>query len=379
MTPTGQKVLLAAIARLFVICALGTSRAEAGDAGVYPGHGMPPGTASLPSDPCYDMSGTSYDDMGATSGGGWAESCDAGCPKNCCPVSSICEAPHPQWTLRADGLIMERGRPDSAVLIVNPADPSENLNASDFNFDYDAGWDIALTRHNLIWDSDVEVRYFSIDSWTAGAAGSFSGPITQINTNPPRTLFGPRDVTSLYGSDLRSLEVNLRRPSGDGWWTWIAGFRYLELDEQLDTLLVDPGAVLEDITAEINTRNRLYGFQIGGETYLWGNGRFCLEGFVIGGIYGNAAAQGSTLTESTGPPTVFTRSDQQGQTAFVGETGLAAKYHYNDWLALRADYRVLFVEGVALATDQVPFAFSGVDSSGGTLYHGLFLGLEGRF
>ena len=66
--------------------------------------------------------------------------------------------------------------------------------------------------------------------------------------------------------------------------------------------------------------------------------------------------------------------------SFVGETGLSGIYQMTEHWALRADYRVMAVSGVALATEQVAVSnFNtglGYDTGGSVFYHGLFLGLD---
>ena len=67
-------------------------------------------------------------------------------------------------------------------------------------------------------------------------------------------------------------------------------------------------------------------------------------------------------------------------TAFVGEVGLTANYCFTDRLSRRGGYRLLWVDSVALATDQVAvsdFIFGhGIRASGDAFYHGALVGLQ---
>jgi hypothetical protein len=280
---------------------------------------------------------------------------------------------------------MTRSNPDDAVLFFNAnTNTGETLNASEFDFGWQPGVEFGITKHRLFWDTDLELRLWAIDGWTAGASKSFSGPTTGIATDPPFQLVGPRDAVSSYASRIGSLELNLKhRSTALPRWKWIAGFRMLELDEHLDTLFSDPNAVLGDIAYNVDTRNRLYGFQLGGEFDVVSGCNWCVRGFLKGGIYGNEANNTSTLDCVDNPFCAFNETplgENKSRTAFVGETGISVKYCVFDNLALRADYRAIWVDGVALASEQInatsSLNFNGISTSGDVFYHGGFLGLE---
>jgi hypothetical protein len=64
----------------------------------------------------------------------------------------------------------------------------------------------------------------------------------------------------------------------------------------------------------------------------------------------------------------------------VGEAGISVRYCFCENLAVRGDYRAVWVDGVALASEQINATnyldFSGAATSGDVFYHGSFLGLE---
>jgi hypothetical protein len=294
-----------------------------------------------------------------------------------------CNEVCPCWTVTAGGLLLQRSTPDAVVLTSNGADPTEALNASQFDFGLHGGYEIGLTRHDVLHGFDVEAKFFAIDGWSQGATALTSGT-PQIHFLPPPLMLprpGARDITSCYTSELTSLEINLRRqvaclPAC----SWLVGFRYLELDEGLGMTFTDPVAVQPTIAHDVNVRNRLYGFQIGGDLDLLSGGRWDLTGFLKAGIYGNAANHAAVLTS---PPNTFLLGSPGNSTAFVGETGISAGYRLCGTLALRADYRVMWIEGVALASDQIAATnaptLQGIGRTGGAFYHGVFLGFDGSF
>lgn len=280
----------------------------------------------------------------------------------------------PTWTASADAVFMQRSRPDSLVLMQDAVVPTRNLNADTLGFDFDAGWDVALERHTE--NGSLEARLLSIDGWDSSATAIVGAPtLVRINNAVPFFLPGVTSVNARYDSKLLSAELNLRCPLTDRI-SWLGGFRYLELDEHFHA---DLNAAALPSTYDTTTRNRLYGGQLGLDADLWCRGRLTVRGLGKVGIFHNSAGQNTVL--DTGVVTV-TAADTRNRAAFVGELAFTANYCLTDRLSLRGGYDLLWLETVALATDQVPatnfFTSAGIDAAGGTFYHGAFVGLEYR-
>ncbi len=280
----------------------------------------------------------------------------------------------PSWTATLDILFLQRRQPAAAELMFNTNAPAQNLNASDFDFGFDPGVDLSVARQF----SDrlgLEVRYFGMDAWNeATNVATTAGDPLRINTVPLLLTPAGDAIQARYRSDLNNLEINTQLAARD-WLTMLGGFRYLELDERFAAAL--PGADVP-FAYEAATRNRLYGVQLGARACLWNaGGPLSIEGLGKAGIYGNASAQDSRF--STGIVTLPAH-DARTATAFIGEAGLSANYCLTERLSVRAGYRLLWVAGVALASDQVAvsdFVFDrGLNSSGDAFYHGAFAGLQ---
>ena len=75
--------------------------------------------------------------------------------------------------------------------------------------------------------------------------------------------------------------------------------------------------------------------------------------------------------------------DNDGGIAFFGETGLSANFCIYQHLALRADYRCIWIDGVALASEQLGssslLTFDGMNRGGSIFYHGLYVGVDISF
>ncbi len=63
----------------------------------------------------------------------------------------------------------------------------------------------------------------------------------------------------------------------------------------------------------------------------------------------------------------------------MGEIGLVGTGYLTKNIAIRGGYRMLWIDSVALASDQVAatdfFSGTGIDVTGDVFYHGGFLGL----
>ncbi|MEO8497134.1 MAG: hypothetical protein ABI614_18840 [Planctomycetota bacterium] len=278
------------------------------------------------------------------------------------------------WTVTADALFLDRRDPTLAVVMFNQADTDQNLNAADFDFGIGTGFDISAVRQ-LDACNGVEVRYFRLGSLDSNVSVTTTpGDPLQVNTVRPLITETGTSIEASYESGLDDFELTGRRQVSD-WLMLLAGFRYLELDERFQATLPGAATPFNYVAA---SRNRLYGAQLGGQALLWhGCDSLSIEAVTKAGIYGNHAAQDSVFNTSL---VSLPASGVKSSVAFIGELGLSADYRLTDRLSVRGGYQLLWVAGVALATDQLEvsdfISASGIEASGDTLYHGAFVGLE---
>lgn len=279
-----------------------------------------------------------------------------------------------QWTFGADAVFVQRSRPDSLVLMQDALMPARNLNAGAFGFDFTTGWDVTLERET---DSGgLEARLLSIDGWDSASTAIVGSPsLVIINNVTSSSLSGVTSVDATYNSELLSAELNLRQQFSDDI-SLLGGFRYLELDEQFHAGL-DAG--MFPSTYDTFARNRLYGGQVGADATLWRRDRLTVEGLAKVGVFHNSGRQNTVFNTGL---VVATAADTSDRAAFLGELAFTANYWLTDRLTLRVSYDLLWLETVALASDQVPttnFATSsGISPDGGAFYHGALVGLECR-
>jgi hypothetical protein len=296
--------------------------------------------------------------------------CGSGC-ENWCDYE-------PRWTATADALFLDRISHSSVVMVRRVSDNAVLGTANDFDFNFEAGPRLSLIRHgDCGWD--LEATYFGVDGWNSALLRSdvsgvrFSAPdvVVTVAGESPGMVFD-------YRSRLYSTEFNLRRSCEDSWLTPLIGFRYIELHENLVGQPMDP---IAGAFWNTDADNFLYGFQIGADMkVLDRGGKFHIDGLAKAGLYYNRAEQTSAIPLIVGD--VASASDDH--TAFAAELGLMGVYQWTERVALRAGYQLMWLDGVALAPNQIPVSSAptrtaAVDAGGTVFYHGATAGLEIRF
>lgn len=281
----------------------------------------------------------------------------------------------PLWTISADAVFLQRMSPLPKALMYNTADESQSLDASAFKFNFQPGVDLAVARR-LGCESALEIRYFGISEWHAGAsAATTPGDLLEMTGPHPIYRFAGSAIDAAATSELQNVELNYLHQFCQGL-TGLVGFRYAQLDEHFHLSLRDLDL---PFVYDSSTKNRLYGAQIGGNVAFWDcGGPLTLGASGKAGIYGNQAANENSQYPQD--PYTLPATGKTTGAAFIGELGVNANYHFTESLALRAGYRLLWIDGVALATNQVGVSNfiddSGIHAAGDAFYHGAFVGLE---
>jgi hypothetical protein len=193
------------------------------------------------------------------------------------------------------------------------------------------------------------------------------------------------EVSVRYESQLHNAEVNRVYCCGDCCGRsveFLYGLRYLNLNEEFSIVSTDFQEGTS--TYDVETNNNLFGAQIGSRLRHC-YGRWSWEGTGKAGIFGNAAEQHSAAIVDF-PAFVVrpARSSSEGDVAFVGDVNLSAIYRLTDVWGFRAGYNLIWIDGVALAPDQLDFtntADSGkeINTDGGLFLHGVNVGFEARW
>jgi len=292
------------------------------------------------------------------------------------------------WTnergrIYSNALFMTRKRAGNFNL-VQTAGGAPLLRASQFDFDYEPGFELGL-RHRIGPLMEIDAKYMHLDNMNADPIVTPVNNGDSFNTNPPSPVNNSgttfNDI-STYGSDLHSSEINFLRQFSSNSKIGI-GFRMFQLSEQFTYRFAPNFMNLE----RWDTENFMFGGQLVGETLLLLTDRVRIDGFGKGGLYGNVATR---ETSQMGNPGLgaFTPNPQileDTDLSFMAESGIRISGRVTRCMAINAGYSYMFFNGVALAPDQVPntnsraanYAPLTLDMSN-TYYRGAFFGLEFR-
>ncbi|MFO0902863.1 MAG: BBP7 family outer membrane beta-barrel protein [Pirellulales bacterium] len=240
--------------------------------------------------------------------------------------------------------------------------------------------------------------YFDHSATTSVSAADYPGATLALPGalgGASNVFFGLTDAAFDYSSAINSYEIN---------WTccccdtrtnccgrtlgysieWLAGLRYLTLDEQLQI----NGRRFETVDYEtgyyhIDARNDLYGVQTGLRSRVC-RGRWAAEGVAKAGLFANQAGQTQTVIDYPNFPLRPTVGDSGTSMAFVGELGFTAIYQLNHTWGLRAGYDLIWLQGVALAPSQLDYSFTpesgtSYERGDGLFLHGFRFGVEARW
>ncbi len=201
-----------------------------------------------------------------------------------------------------------------------------------------------------------------------------------IPTIAPITILGDGVMLSEYRSTFISMEYNFRRRRSENL-TTLWGFRWINLDEDYDYTVIAPGGpqVLAGLT---EAHNNMFGLQVGAEALIYESDCLRLEGGIRAGAYWNMAAHDSALA-GVPAPGVAVVVDYADEMAFHGEVEFTGVYQLTDLWWGRLGYQFMWMEGVALAPDQISAmnlaTMNGIDLEGSPFYHGALAQLERRW
>ena len=322
--------------------------------------------------------------------GAWDEGyaqAGAGCEVASCQPHAMCR---PVWDVQVDALMLWQGNAQSLPLLYSNSSGKPALDAQDLQTEMAAGVRVdairAIGERYAIEGVYFQARPFDANETTPASGG----PYTLTNTGD--LVFDDIASAKVTASGwIQSAELNWRKNECWSPITWIAGFRWVELNSQanIDYSFENPDPFGTG-NIDTNVGNNLYGGQVGADVRLWNAGRsWRFNGIGKAGIFYNSASfQRSTagFVTATGDDfplgTVAATADQ---TAFFGEVGLNSTYWITNWLAWWAGYTVMWAAGVAVAPEQFPLNnFGGteptsINTNGSVLLHGVTTGIEARW
>jgi hypothetical protein len=263
---------------------------------------------------------------------------------------------------------------------------TQAFSASDLRFQMAPGYDALVERYlgrdanNYDWY--VQGGFRGLNDWVATATVT-AHTIDPITLLPSHT----REINAHYGSDFNSAEINavlrphprsdriVLYPNGEWhresqpgtYWSFLAGVRYVNIDEAMTLLGYTDGHLSHKYFA--HSHNELFGLNFGTEV------TFRKQGWDLG-LHFKASPMINTA--------IADRNDEGTANRFVGtnvaailEVGVLSTYRLSEALAVRAGYDIFWLTGGAFAPLQRPSADQ-VDASGTVFFQGLILGMEYR-
>jgi hypothetical protein len=279
-------------------------------------------------------------------------------------------------------LQLDRGTNGNTPVILDSATNATLLGTNDLAYSMEAGPRLILGRR-VGEAAAVEMLYFGLNDWDSSRTLTGNNDLRIPGDLGLATLdfFNADELTASQSATIDNVEVNLWRRPGESALELMAGFRYLNLDERFQITARDSDTGASRYS--INTRNDLFGGQIGGRLRpsLDRQGRFGLEAIAKAGIFGNAVGMNQFVSDSDNRFTVRDANAAAGRTAFVGDVGIAALLRVTDSITARIGYTLIWVEGVARAANQVDFTDTTSSGTGlafgqGAFLQGVSLGLE---
>jgi hypothetical protein len=298
---------------------------------------------------------------GRRSGRGWGGACD------------------PLWRVRGEALWIDRDTP-RAGFVFSGLGVAPDLNTDSLDFDAELGYRAAVERS--LGCGTVEVVYFQVADELNTRFDAFGSVPLPGGGN--FTMFHEM----IYESTLYNGEINLWRPLPFGFKrlqaSWMpGGFRHVNIGEDFvynaifpderPTLGIPPGGPISSLSSVIQTRNQLYGYQIGLWTMLPLTPYLGASFEGKAGVFGNSAEQETETAFFRGDGTTIVAAAEhevEGQEAFVGEINVAGTYRVNDNVSIYAAWQALWVSGLALAPEHA-------DRTAGVFFTGPVLRTDG--
>jgi hypothetical protein len=298
---------------------------------------------------------------------------------NCGPC-----VPPPDLYFTAEAMILTRDNAtnDQTVVFRGAGDVTSALSTRDFDFDWKAGPDLTLGYRPTPKDA-WEITYFGLIDWNESQTVSSNGANDLHLPKELGMLAAFIDASSVdvdYTSRINDAEINyLWKPESGSNLMFLAGVRYFNVDERLEILATQLG--IGSNFYDVHTINNLWGAQTGARYRVcgvhWG---WQIDGKV--GAYGNNVTEEQSISGTlVRSPNVSRNADNW---AFVGQLDATITYNLGRYWELIAGYNALWVDGVALAPDQLDFtntptSGTSLNHNGSLFMHGVHAGVACRW
>jgi hypothetical protein len=358
----------------------------------------------------YDQPTQDYWSQPAYSFGPKAADCSTGGAAPC----------HSGWYGGAFGLAMSRSNANNVWLSYDFSNYHNRLlSSNDANYNTAGGAGAYIGHYFNCGQNSIQFVYWGLYPGTSeanvyGNPVNGMGTILHLNNLNYDAGTGPLDINDNFFSNaerhrvqrsyqLNNIELNLLghnfiAPCCALTLGWTAGVRYVRFDEDflyssdvVDRVFTgDP----EEVHYAIDVQNNLVGFQLGGQANYCVGPRLSLFANTKVGFFGNHMNQHSQIYGSNGQAVVdgvlnewagqgVDTSGTRTGYSMIGDLMIGGNWCLNSCWSINAGYRLVGINGVALATNQIPNDFvaaldggSIVNPNGCVILHGAFAGLS---
>jgi len=271
------------------------------------------------------------------------------------------------------------------------------LSTDDYEFTNQGGVRMSLNR-TFRPGTYLEFSYLGMGNWASSQSvtgpGDLYSPFSGFGVNPAGTGYAETGQGSLQifstSNRFDSFELNMKRffTSANCWWqsSWWVGIRYVRVD---DDAVYNTLGSSGNLDYTLDADNDLFGAQFGLDTALRLTTRWTLSLFGEVGVYGNRATYDSTIALNDAA-TVLQETASSRRGSMVVEGGFLSTFKIVPRGTLRAGYQIVYIDGIALASDSFNFETGGVmplgtalsgrqtsiNDNGNALYHGPTVGFE---
>ena len=293
----------------------------------------------------------------------------------------------PRLYARAEALVLERDNSsEDRAIVIDDITLESIVTTQDLNTGYEVGPRLLL-GYQVNECSAFEVEYFGIHTWDDSLSVVGNGDLSLPGDIALATFdFLAADEMVLdYASEIHNFELNFVKSYGElrsmGEFSWLAGFRYVSFEDEFN--IQSTNVLFGTSDYNIKALNDLWGAQLGGRGRrvhgCWG---WDATGKV--GLFGNAAEQNTFLGDFDNQFIFRDLRSSDTTASLVADANLSLTYFLNRVWSARIGYNVLWLQGVALAPDQLDFTDTptsggGIDNEGAVFLHGANVGLEARW
>ncbi len=317
------------------------------------------------------------------------------------PHEEVVYGPFPdhQWYFRAEALALKRDPRHRRQFAALGTDFDFVLNSGDVENEFKGGYRASLGRMLGDWNW-LEFTIFDLRDWHEEAAvrnttpndlgglGNLFSPFS-IFGHPPDDLLDFNTFVGIESSStLENMELNLWRrhpmPPGGLEVAYMAGLRYMNILEEFRYTSVSGAPSPPTTRVFTRTGNEILGVQLGALLEFPVDPGWCIDWVLKGAIAHNRADQVTQFLSipSRGSTTEVLGRRDEARTVFVGETSVTLTYQWSPNLTAFVGYQAIWVDGLALALENMPddanilrFGPAQLVHDGTTVYHGPHLGL----